>query len=65
MVCFSHQLDKRHLDMHALDRIRTVCSKIVSSKMNYWTEKKLIEDYSKFSNIATSFGITRIPESEP
>jgi DNA polymerase elongation subunit (family B) len=29
---------------------------------NYWTEEKLIEDCSKFSNIATTFGVTYTPE---
>ena len=31
---------------------------------NYWTEEKPIEEYSRFSNIATTFGITYTSEGE-
>ncbi len=31
---------------------------------NYWTEEKLIKEYSRFSNIATTFGITYTSEGE-
>jgi hypothetical protein len=36
----------------------------IYSDPNYWTEDKLIEGCSKFSNIATTFGITYYNESE-
>src|SRR5690242_17814325 len=36
----------------------------IYSDPNYWTEDKLIEGCSKFSNIATTFGITYCNESE-
>ena len=32
---------------------------------DFWTEEKIIEDYARFSNIATTFGITSIKGTEP